>query len=85
MKIVHNDWMNRAFKSQRTSVEWYLQRRSFSSHFGNISDAHSFALVEPVPEFRAVSHSPSCGHALVKTAFSVWFIDVLEIRPSHIG
>jgi hypothetical protein len=76
----------RAFKSRRTSVEWYLQHRSFSSHFENISDAHSFTLVLNrflSSLFGAVSHSPSCGHALVKTAFSVWFIEVLESgRPT---
>jgi hypothetical protein len=50
------------------------------------SDAHSFALNPFLSSlFRTASHSPSCGHALVKTAFSVWFINVLEIRPSHIG
>ena len=60
----------------------------FLPRFENIGDAHSFALVlnrSLGSLFRAVSHSPSCGHALVKTAFSVWFIDVLEIRPSKSG
>jgi hypothetical protein len=59
-----------------------------ASHLKNISDVHSFALVLNrflSSLFRAVSHSPTYGHAFAKTAFSVWFIDVLEIRPSHIG
>jgi len=60
----------------------------FLPRFENIGDAHSFALVlnrSLGSLFRAVSHSPSYGHALVKTVFSVWFIDVLEIRPSQSG
>ena len=56
-----------------------------SSYFENVNDAHLSCLSNWSPRLsRAISHSPSCGHALVKTAFSVWFVDILEVRPSHI-